>query len=131
MARTYATAAELATYLGLDTPPEDADRLLLRASEALDGALMASVYAVDDQGYPSADQQREAVANAACAIVEWWQETGDELGANAQWTSVSAGSVSLSGGKAGASQVRPGALPPRAAGYLQRSGLLPGRVFTL
>ena len=139
--RVYATPADLATYLGLDEAPTDAQRLLARASEAVDDNLITAVYAVDDDGYPTDTLQREAVKLAACAVVEWWGDergTGDETGAASVWSSVSAGSVSLSRstapggatGGTGSTQVRAGQLPPRALSYLRRSQLLPGVVFT-
>ena len=131
--RVYATPADLAEYLGLLDPPDDAQRLLLRASEEVDSTLMASVYAVDDTDhYPVVQEQRDACRDAVCAIVEWWAETGDETGASGAWTSASAGAVSLSrtgSASSGSTQVKAMQLPPRALGYLQRSGLLPGTVY--
>lgn len=129
----YATAADLEAFTGA-TPPADADRLLRRASEEIDTALITAVYATDDTGNPTDPAHIEAVKNATCAVVEWWSETGDETGAGSSWTSVGAGSVNLSRsgqGSAGSTQIRPGYLPPRAWGFLHRSGLLPGTVFTL
>lgn len=138
--RVYATPADLANYLGLDEAPADAQRLLARASEAVDDALVTAVYATDDDGYPTDELQRQAVSLAACAVVEWWGDergTGDETGAASVWNSVSAGSVSLSrtvaaggaSGGTGSTQVRAGQLPPRALSYLHRAKLLPGVVF--
>lgn len=138
--RVYATPADLANYLGLDEAPADAQRLLARASEAVDDNLVTAVYATDDDGYPTDTLQREAVKLAACAVVEWWGDergTGDETGAASVWNSVSAGSVSLSrtvspggaSGGTGSTQVKAGALPPRALSYLHRAKLLPGVVF--
>lgn len=137
MPRVYATAADLENYLGTSTAPLDAQRLLTRASEAVDDALLAAVYPTDANGYPTIIVQRDAVRDAACAIVEWWSEdtgTGDETGAQGVWQSASAGAVSLSRGGSNGKQtnsttVRPGYLPPRAYGYLHRAGLLPGTVF--
>lgn len=139
MPRVYATAADLENYLGINTAPLDAQRLLTRASESVDDALLAAVYPTDASGYPTILAHREAVRDAACAIVEWWSEdtgTGDETGAQGVWQSASAGAVSLSrggstgsGGVTNSTTVRPGYLPPRAYGYLHRAGLLPGTVF--
>jgi hypothetical protein len=139
--RIYATPADLANYLGLDEAPADAQRLIARASEAIDDNLITAVYAVDEDGYPTDPIQREAVQLATCAVIEWWGEergTGDETGAASVWNSVSAGAVSLSrtvaaggaSGGTGSTQVRAGALPPRALSYLRRSKLLGGVVFT-
>lgn len=135
----YATPADLENYLGAPAPV-DAQRLLARASEAVDDALITSVYATDVDGYPTEPDQREAVKLATCAVIEWWGDergTGDETGVSSAWTSVRAGSVALSrpGGSGGATggsgstQVRPGTLPPRAYSYLHRAKLLPGVVF--
>lgn len=133
--RIYATSADLAEYLG--TPaPDDADRLLARASEAIDDALLTAVYVVDVDGFPTNADQREALKLATCAVIEWWgadRGTGDETGAAGVWGSVSAGSVSLSRGTgkgSGSTQVTAGALPSRAYGYLRRAGLLTGTVYT-
>lgn len=128
----YATAADLDEFMG--EAPSDADRLLRRASEEVDTALITAVYPVDEQGNPTNPEHAEAMKNATCAIVEWWGETGDPTGAGSAWTSVGAGSVNLSRGgqgSTGSTQVRPGYLPTRAWGFLHRSGLLPGTVFTL
>lgn len=138
--RVYATPSDLTAYLGT-AAPADAERLLARASEAVDDALLTAVYAVDTDGYPTEPIQREAVKLAACAIVEWWGDergTGDETGVSSAWTNVSAGSVSLgrSGGPgsatggSGNTQVRANALPPRALSYLRRAQLLGGVVST-
>lgn len=135
MPRVYATPADLENYTGT-TAPDDAQRLLTRASEDVDTALATAVYPVDALGYPTDTAKREAVRDAACAIVEWWSTdkgTGDETGAQGVWSSVSAGAVSMSKGGAsgtsGTTSVRPGFLPPRALGFLTRAGLLQGVVF--
>ncbi|UWM52075.1 hypothetical protein N0X72_25355 [Streptomyces carpaticus] len=126
--RVYATPEQLSAYLG-GPAPDDADRLLARASEDIDSALLTAVYPVDDDGTPTSEPVRAALANAACAQVEWWLASGDDgTGAAGQWDSVSIGPVSLSGRSAR----RPGAsgveLAPRAARTLRRAGLEPGVV---
>lgn len=136
MSLVFATTADLENFTG-QTAPADATRLLKRASEAISDALLTAVYATDAEGYPSNAAEREAVREATCAVVEWWSEdrgTGDETGAQSSWTSVTAGAVSLSrsggsGGASGSTAIGPGRLPPRARGFLQRAGLLPGTVY--
>lgn len=127
----YATSADLAAWLGT-APPVGADRLLVQASRAINDALLTAVYPIDDAGNPTDAAQIQALRNATCAVVEWWLETGDELGASGDWQSASAGDVSISKSTTGTTtQVSTSSLPARAWGELTRSGLLPGTVFQL
>ncbi len=99
MARNYATQADYETYTG-QTAPADIVARLGRASRFLDSAVFRLCwYEVDEDGYPSNTVVAQAFADAACAQVQWWAETGDELGTAGQWSSVSIGSVSLSGAR--------------------------------
>lgn len=97
MARIYATAEQYEAYTGA-TAPVDIDARLTRASRFLDSALFRlCIYTAHaTTGLPTNITVAEAFANAVCAQVQWWAETGDELGAAGQWSSVSIGSVSLS-----------------------------------
>jgi hypothetical protein len=118
--RVYATTTQLAEYLGAAVPV-DAVRLLADASRALDDALKTARYLVDDDGLPTEPAVAAAFAEAVCAIVQWWDETGDPVGADGGWASVSAGPVSLSGRSSStATPIAAGALPPRALAALQR-----------
>jgi hypothetical protein len=125
----YATTTQLANYLHTAVPL-DSPKLLADASKALDDALLTAVYDTDTDGMPTNADVQEAFAEAVCAIVEWWGETGDAIGADGGWDSVSAGPVSLSRGSGGSSAtpIAGGALPPRAASAL---GRLDGCVFRL
>ncbi|MEV7441045.1 hypothetical protein AB0O22_07820 [Streptomyces sp. NPDC091204] len=124
----YATPEQLATYTGQPAPP-DAERLLARAGEDIDSALLTAIYPVDEDGDPLDAQTAAALAAASCAQVEYWVAAGDDgTGAQGRWDSVSIGPVSLSGraaSTAGASGVE---LAPRAARELRRAGLTPGWV---
>ncbi|MFD8254229.1 hypothetical protein [Streptomyces werraensis] len=119
--RVYATTTQLAEYLGA-AAPLDAVRLLTDASRALDDALKTARYTVDVDGLPTEPAVAAAFAEAVCAIVQWWDETGDPVGADGGWDSVSAGPVSLSrgSGSATAAPIAGGQLPPRAWAALQR-----------
>lgn len=119
--RVYATTTQLAEYLGA-APPLNAVHLLTDASRALDDALKTAVYDTDNTGLPTAPPVGDAFAEAVCAIVQWWEETGDPVGADGGWDSVSAGPVSLgrSSGSATATPIAAGTLPPRALAALQR-----------
>ncbi|HET6356093.1 hypothetical protein [Streptomyces sp.] len=98
MARIYATSAQYVTYTG-QTAPTDIEALLTRASRFLDSAVLRLCrYEADSvTGMPTNTLVLEAFSAAVCAQVQWWEETGDELGTASQWSSVSIGSVSLSG----------------------------------
>ncbi|GLW53968.1 hypothetical protein [Kitasatospora phosalacinea] len=117
---TYATPEQLAAYTGKPAPA-DAERLLARASADIDDALLTACYPVTSTGAPADPAHAQALADAACAQVEYLLAAGEDgTGASARWLSVSAGSVSLS-----ANSSLPTALDlaPRALRELQRAGL--------
>ncbi|MEV0413952.1 hypothetical protein AB0I68_24865 [Streptomyces sp. NPDC050448] len=123
----YATPEQLAAWTG-QPAPADAERLLARAGEDIDSALLTAVYPVDEDGDPLDPEVRAALANATCAQVEFQLAGGDDgTGAGGQWDSVSIGPVSLSGrsSRTAAAGVE---LAPRADRALRRAGLTPGRV---
>jgi hypothetical protein len=113
MARVYATSAEYVTYTG-QAAPADIDALLARASRFLDSRVFRLCWyeVVEATGLPSNALVAEAFSAAVCAQVQWWVETGDELGTAGQWGSVSIGSVSLSGARS--SSGSGGSAPGRA-----------------
>ncbi|WP_405679305.1 hypothetical protein OG859_18655 [Streptomyces sp. NBC_00048] len=123
----YATPEQLAAWTG-QPAPADAERLLARAGEDVDSALLTAIYPVDEDGDPLDPEIRTALANATCAQVEFQLAGGDDgTGAGGQWDSVSIGPVSLSGrsSRTAAAGVE---LAPRADRALRRAGLTPGRV---
>jgi hypothetical protein len=91
---TYASTSDLAAWLR-DAPPADAERMLQAATREVDSLLLTSRYLTDADGYPADLAQRRAVRDAACALVEWWVETGDAYGAAGMFGSMSAGSISV------------------------------------
>lgn len=119
--RAYATTTQWANILN-EAPPLDAVQRLTDASAALDDALKTARYCTDDDGMPTEPAVAEAFAEAVVRIVEWWGETGDPVGADSGWDSVSAGPVSLSGrsSSAAAVPIAAGNLPPRAWAALRR-----------
>jgi hypothetical protein len=125
----YATAEELAAYTG-QPAPADAARLLARASEDVEDALLTAIYDTDDAGAPTDPAIIAALSEATCAQIEYQQATGDDgTGAAGRWDSVSIGPVSLSGRQdtpRGAGEVD---LAPRAHRALRRAGLLPGVIW--
>ena len=129
--RVYATPEQLTEWTGRPAPA-DAERLLKRASEDIDAALVAAVYATDAAGMPTDPAVVQALADATCAQIEFQQETGDTgTGAAGRWGSVSLGPVSLSDrkdtpGGGGGGDVD---LAPRAHRALRAAGLLPGVIW--
>ncbi|UUN29430.1 hypothetical protein [Streptomyces sp. FIT100] len=129
MGRVYATPEQLAAYTGAPAP-EGVERLLARASEDVDAALLTACYAVDDDGDPTEQPVVEALRDATCAQIEWQLATGDDgTGAAGAWDSVSIGPVSLSGRKSGPPAASGVDLAPRAHRALRRAGLLPGVIW--
>ena len=121
----YATGAQYATYTG-QTAPTDIDRQLQRASDQLDTRLIGALYGTDINGNPTDAAQILGLQNAACAQVEFWIATGDELGLSEQFEVMKIGSVLLNkGGKSSAAKSRSPILAPRAMDELQRCGLWP------
>ena len=114
----YATTTELAEYLGLDETdlPDDADRLLDRASEMID---YYTLNRIDEED----EDKAEAAKKATVAQVEWWIEFGDELGLTAVFNQISIGNFSAqTGGGQQESQISK--LAPRAKQELFKAGLL-------
>lgn len=111
--RSYATTTQLAAYLGA-APPVDADRLLARATTFLDSEVLRGAwYDVDTDGRPTKPAVINAVAEAACAMVEYWGEVGEETDTGGTLQSVSIGSVSLQYGAAGSSSSGAAYVPER------------------
>lgn len=112
----HATVDELEIYLGVSAPP-DAERLLQRATDLIDGYVFG-MYEIDSvTDLPTETRVRTGLRDAVCAQVEWWQLTGDEADVLSGHTTVSmVGSLTTSG--------RRRRLAPRAQDYLQGAGLL-------
>jgi hypothetical protein len=94
--RVYATSTQLANYLHA-AAPLDAERLLANASTLLENQVLRYCwYEVDEGGLPTDPVVVAAFTAAVCAQVEWWDETGDELGVVDRWGSLKLGSASMS-----------------------------------
>jgi hypothetical protein len=98
MGRVYATVAQYTDYTQ-QAAPAGTDRLLVRASSFLESQIFRlAVYTADlVTGLPTNPLVAKAMADAVCAQVEWWQETGDPLGVAGQWQQVRIGSLHLMG----------------------------------
>lgn len=115
---SFATTTQLATYLCIDEAdlPTDAKRLLARATDDINYIILNN----------STTDLDEELANACCAQVEWWIETGDELGLSSIIESMDLGEFSVSYGTTGASTAKGvyGPIAQRAYQFLFRAGLL-------
>ena len=126
MGRVYATPEQVWT----GQPPADADRLLVRASEDIDDALLTAVYPTDSAGMPTDPAVVTALADAVRDQIEYWAATGEDgTGAAGRWDSVSIGPVAMSGRKDAPAAAGDVDLAPRAHRALTRAGLLPGVIW--
>lgn len=107
----YATKAELASYLNVNEAdlPDDAERLLDRASELIDETVVA-VYDTDDEDVQA------ALRDATAAQVEFWIEVGEEHDITGQ-----RGEIEVEGLRI---RKLPGTLAARARRALARENLL-------
>jgi len=128
VARVYATAADLEAYTG-QPAPDNAGRLLARASRLVDRAMVAAVYDTDASGYPDDPDVLDGFRDATCAQAAAWAKRETEATELGPWTSVSAGPVSLSRPDAGTRVEDDTALTAEAAEILDALGL-PRTVWT-
>jgi hypothetical protein len=97
MARNYATTEQYAAlaeepFDGLD--PKLVKRLRSATIE-IDALTRLWVYDVDDDGMPTSVKTLEAFTEATCAVVEYWEASGDHTGAESKAGAISIGSVTL------------------------------------
>lgn len=95
--RVYATAAD---YAAVSEEPWDGDdptlsKRLRAASVEVEKLTRRSIYATDDDGFPTDHDIADAFTEATCAIVEYWGQTDDPTGSEAAAGAVRIGSVSL------------------------------------
>jgi hypothetical protein len=113
----HATVDELEEYTGT-TAPDDAERLLVRASELVD-TFVFGYYEVDSvTNLPTDVKVREGLRDAVCAQVEWWLATGDEKEATTRFAFPGIGSLNL--------RTTGRRLAPRAADHLRLASLTQG-----
>jgi hypothetical protein len=112
----YATSAELSAFLPAGTTVTDADRVLARASERIDGTVMAPFTVDTLTGLPSDPDIAAAMRDATCAQVEQWLEVGEENDIDG----LAGTEVSVTG----YSGRRAPRVAPRALQILQNAGLM-------
>ncbi|MFB8763836.1 hypothetical protein [Nocardiopsis alba] len=125
MARVYATPSDL-TEWGVELDQAEARGMIRRASALVENHTITARYRVDGDGMPTEPRLVEAFRDAVCAVVAWWEETGNASGAAGQYTDVSLGSLSLrrapsAGGHSSAQAAR---IAPEAVQILATAGLL-------
>jgi hypothetical protein len=117
--RVYATADDYSVWTG-DLTAAASPAQLRAASARLDNALRGVYYATDEDGLPLELDVEEAMRDAVCAIVAYWEETGDTSGsgAGAEFQSASIGTANYTR-SAGALR----GLPQTAADIIAAAGL--------
>lgn len=112
----YATPAQLETYLPPNlTMPEDAQRLLERASDRVDDFVLAGFGLDPITQLPRDEKVAWALADATCAQVEFWLEVGEEHDVDGI-----RGDISVPG----VAYPSPPTLAPRARSVLTRASLM-------
>lgn len=124
--RVYATEAAFRDWTG-DLTASASPAQLRAASARLDSALSGVYYDTDAAGLPTDSDVSAALAAAVCAIVQYWEETGDTTGSGAGevYQSASIGSASYTRGysKEGSAAGGSGRLPQVASDILAAAGL--------
>lgn len=111
----YATEAQLTVWLPAGTTVDDAERLLVRASELLDSMVIGGYSIADDTGLPTDTDVATALRDACCAQVEFWLEVGEEHDVVGLAGSVAVGQLRV--------DRLPNTLAPRARRILGNAGL--------
>lgn len=120
MTTAYATLEDLIAFTASGTLDDldDPARQLIRASELIDD-LVHEPYTVDaETGIPTNADVAAALADAACAQVEFWSEVSEVHDID--------GLAGTPYGVTGYSGQRPGELAPRARRILHAAGLING-----
>lgn len=112
----YATAAQVTEYTGVDSLPDDIDRLIDRADELIDEAVLPNVIDTTDS------DQATAAQNATCAQVEYWLNSDEEMDIINLPSYYTIGSYQV--GSATRTQGQESKLAPRAKRILFKAGLL-------
>lgn len=118
MTVAYASTDDLANFVGPDSDlPSEADqaRMLARASELLDDAILAPFSVDATTSLPTDETVAANLRDAACAQVEFWIDLGEDFDIEGLAGSMSVFSASVQA---------PRVLAPRAVRLLRASNLL-------
>ncbi|MGW0920088.1 hypothetical protein ACWD3J_13860 [Streptomyces sp. NPDC002755] len=119
----YATVSELEAWLAPEPAPENAVRLLTRASTAIDRALYGLAYDRDDADV------KQTLSNACVQQVQWMADRDDETGATNDMQSMSTGQRSFTRRTVGQGAGSTPQLAQSAADVLLVSGHFTGFVW--
>jgi len=128
----YATVEQFTDFLDPDPVPDNAARLLDRASTKLDKLLLGAVYDTDD-GLPTDTALADVFREAVCIQAQYIADLGDETGANANVSSMSLGNQSITrnlGRPGSASAGQTSRVSPDMLDLLQVKGLWPVNPYT-
>lgn len=131
----YATTAEYDDYAeeAFDGDEVKLGKRLRSASVEVEKLTRRAVYATDEDGYPTDADVADAMSDATCAIVEYWEETDDPTGADAAEGAVKIGTVSLGTTSSSSDNSSPldklqRRIGTRAFDILTNAGLIPSAV---
>lgn len=91
----YATVEEFGDYLDPDPVPDNAARLLNRASTRLDSILIGAMYETDEDGLPTDPDLVEVFREAVCIQAQYIADLGDETGAMANVSQMELGNQKI------------------------------------
>lgn len=74
--RLYATPGDIADWIGLETPPDNAQSLIRDASLLVESATRLDRYQTDIDGKPTEFNVAQAFRDATCAQVALWHANG-------------------------------------------------------
>jgi hypothetical protein len=119
---SYATVDEFADYLDGDPLPAHPERLLDRATEAVNELLVGAVWSTNTTtGLPTDTTVAGKLRTAVCIQAHYMAEQDDELGTRTLYDSVSTGGVSYSRA-AGANGALPSRHAPALLSYIRTAG---------
>lgn len=120
----YATVSELEAWLAPEPAPENAVRLLTRASTAIDRALYGLAYDRDDV------EVKATLSQACVQQVQWMIDRDDETGAQNDLQSMTAGQRSFTRRTVGSGAGSTPRIADSVADVLLTSGHFKGFVWT-
>lgn len=124
----YATVAQYQNWSGdFTTPTTIVQTKLYRASEDMDRALIAAVYATDANGRPTDALVVDVLMRATCAQVQFLLDDNDDSGVKRQYSQTNVAGVQATRTKAAQSPEMP-PLGPRALSILHTNGVIPSAV---
>ena len=121
----YATVAQYQAWSGDQfTPAATVAVKLQRASEQLDVALVAAVYATDADGMPTSPGVINTFMRACCAQTQYLIAHNDDANVKREYASTNVGGVSVSRASAMQAMALP-PIAPQALAILRVAGVLP------